>query len=58
MYGDIDWMDPTTTRKLIEMKEINGSIHILEDADHNLFIDNPKGLNKLLVNELKSSVSD
>jgi cardiolipin-specific phospholipase len=44
LYGDIDWMDPTSTKQLIKDKKIDGTIYIVEKADHNLFLDNPTDL--------------
>jgi len=52
VYGDIDWMDPSTTKTLIANQEIIARLHILKNADHNLFIDNPKGLLDILFKEL------
>ncbi len=45
-------MDPTTTKKLISEKAINGTFHVLEKADHNLFLDNPKGLIEIIVKDV------
>lgn len=45
-------MDSTTAKQMIKDKTINGNLHVLESANHNLFIDNPTGFTYIIVKDV------
>ena len=51
IYGQHDWMDSTVPRQLyVDNKLPEGStVYTLENAGHQLFIDNPEGFNKAVL---------
>ncbi|TFK43194.1 Alpha/Beta hydrolase protein [Crucibulum laeve] len=56
VYGDHDWMDPKggeeSVEKLRKAGNGNGRMYIINNSGHHVYLDNPKAVNDLLVEEL------
>ncbi|CAN0390481.1 unnamed protein product [Pylaiella littoralis] len=54
IFGDRDWMDSTAAQELVDSAEANGTgqkitISKVQNAGHQLFLDNPRGFNAELL---------
>jgi len=56
VYGDNDWMDVNGGRDAVEnMRRAgnpDGRLHVVKNAGHHLYLDNPQAVNGLLLKEL------
>ena len=60
IFGDQDWMgklegvpEGIGPKKVVDINQHPGSkLHILEDSDHNMQMDNPEGLARLMIEDL------
>jgi cardiolipin-specific phospholipase len=51
VYGDSDWMDIEGAREASEKMEIASRIFVVEGSGHNVHLDNPEGLNEIVIGE-------
>mmetsp|Transcript_4347 Transcript_4347/g.4114 ORF Transcript_4347/g.4114 Transcript_4347/m.4114 type:complete len:105 (-) Transcript_4347:201-515(-) len=51
-YGEKDFMDIASPRKLIDEGLVDGSVHIISNSDHHVFLTNPKELVQKIVAEV------
>lgn len=57
VYGDHDWMSADGGRDAVEIMRRagnpDGRLHVVKDAGHHLYLDNPQAVNDLLLKELE-----
>jgi pimeloyl-ACP methyl ester carboxylesterase len=55
IYGGFDWMDVEAGREGSEkLGDIESDVHVVENAGHNVHLDNPEGFNQIIKRILRS----
>ncbi len=62
VYGDKDWMDSRGSREIVKANKFFASglsqLHVLPNAGHQLFMNNPEGFVTLVVGDLLGTIKD
>jgi len=60
VFGDKDWMDSRGSYTIVSKNKFfeagDSQLHILENAGHQLFMDNPEGFVKLVTDDLLGNI--
>lgn len=60
VYGEIDWMDSRGALEIVKANKFFGSgesqLHVLPEAGHQLFMNNPEGFIKLVIGDLTGTL--
>ena len=61
VFGDRDWMDGRGSRKIVKSNQYfqsgKSQLHLLKDAGHQLFMDNPEGFAEVVIGDLTGQLS-
>lgn len=57
-YGDIDWMDEESGRRIVaknRYRDTESKLYIVTSSDHHMYLDNPAEFASLIIQDIESS---